>query len=394
MKMQTFQTSRWPPIARDCRQMHLPAIAGPTRGAMQWQTTWALKTTTGNQTKQQPPWWPTRRPTRSFCCTILWTKWSTASTLIWAFVPSSTLSIFLYSPLVFWATFWCAMLFFGNLQCIQWPIFLLQIWDCQIYCFACFVYHSHLSIYYFSRNGSLAHSSVIWCRLLKASKLKFSLNTNTFNINQFCLFAGVSVYISVFTLMSIALERYSVIVHPFRRPITISSCIAIIIFIWILAFIFTLPYGIFIDVITMIFIPSNIMMRNTTQPESINRSRVWLSNYSADSQEMREIVHQLVGPPKLYCDEVWPSDNLRLIFGLSTTVVQFIVPFCIITFCYARVCARLWDRIRSRPGSRNCSSQRKWLEKERARKTNTMLICVVVVFGLSWLPLNTYNLVR
>jgi neuropeptide Y receptor len=33
-------------------------------------------------------------------------------------------------------------------------------------------------------------------------------------------------------------------------------------------------------------------------------------------------------------------------------------------------------------------------EQERIRKTNRMLISMVVIFGISWLPLNTYNLVQ
>jgi neuropeptide Y receptor len=33
-------------------------------------------------------------------------------------------------------------------------------------------------------------------------------------------------------------------------------------------------------------------------------------------------------------------------------------------------------------------------ERERTRKTNRMLISMVVIFGISWLPLNTHNLVQ
>lgn len=173
-------------------------------------------------------------------------------------------------------------------------------------------------------------------------------------------------YISTLTLMSIAIERYSAILFPFRTPMTTSRCIALICFIWLIAAIFTLPYGIFIDVIYAYYIPKNIFEQNATQLE-VNRS------------EMFDLVNGTSKKflPTLYCDEVWPSEQFRTAFGLCTSVIQFVIPFCIITFCYARVCARLWDRIRTRPGSSNCSSQRKWLEKERARRTNKMLIAMV-----------------
>lgn len=124
-------------------------------------------------------------------------------------------------------------------------------------------------------------------------------------------------------------------------------CFVIIITIWLSAALLTLPYGIFMGII-----PSE---------------------------------------SRLYCDEEWPFDESRKAFGISTSVLQFVIPFFIITFCYVRVCGKLWDRARARPGS--VSMRREEMERERTRKTNGMLISMVVIFVISWLPLNTYNLV-
>lgn len=202
--------------------------------------------------------------------------------------------------------------------------------------------------------------------------------------------AGASVYISVLTLMSIAIERYSVIVHPFRAPITISHSIIIIIAIWVVSFLLTLPLGVFIEVIPLVLFPAAV--GNTTTMVEVNLAELYASNTTRLSGLPYDDVLQLF-QPKLYCDELWPHENIRVAFGLVTTVIQFIIPFFIIAFCYMKVCARLWDRIRTRPGSMNYSSQRKWLEKERAKRTNSMLISMVVIFAFSWLPLNIYNLV-
>ncbi|XP_055928539.1 prolactin-releasing peptide receptor-like [Argiope bruennichi] len=159
---------------------------------------------------------------------------------------------------------------------------------------------------------------------------------------------GVSVYISAFTLMSIAIDRFFVIIHPFKPRLQVKYSLLIIVFIWVAAGCLTLPYGIFMD-----------------------------------------LVPARDGRP--YCDEGWPQDSFRKAFGFTTSVMQFVIPFVIITFCYVRVCCKLRDRARSKPGS---NSQRKMeMEWERTRRLNRMLISMVLIFGFSWLPLNVHNLV-
>lgn len=159
---------------------------------------------------------------------------------------------------------------------------------------------------------------------------------------------GVSVYISAFTLMSIAIDRFFVIIHPFKPRLQLKYSLLIIVFIWIAAGLLTLPYGIF-----MVLIPGN------------------------DNRP--------------YCDEGWPHDAFRKVFGFTTSVLQFAIPFLIITYCYFRVCCKLRDRARYKPGA---NSQRKIEQEwERTRRLNRMLIAMVLIFGFSWLPLNVHNLV-
>ncbi|XP_054714394.1 prolactin-releasing peptide receptor-like [Uloborus diversus] len=159
---------------------------------------------------------------------------------------------------------------------------------------------------------------------------------------------GVSVYISAFTLMSIAIDRFFVIIYPFKPRLQVTYCYIIIVSVWVLAGLLTLPYGIFMDLVP------------------------------TESGE-------------LYCDEVWPHESSRKAFGFSTSILQFVVPFIIITFCYMKVCIKLKMRARSKPGAK--SAKKEEMERERTRRTNRMLITMVVIFGASWLPINTYNLI-
>lgn len=153
---------------------------------------------------------------------------------------------------------------------------------------------------------------------------------------------GCSVYISTLTLTSIAIDRFFVIIYPFKPRMKIKTCILLIIFIWVFALSVTFPYG-----------------------------------YYMALQDV-------------YCAEKWPSDQIRKAFGAVTTIMQFVVPFIVMAFCYTCVSIKLNDRLKTRPGSKN--SKKEDAERERKRRTNRMLIAMVAIFGLSWLPLNLINI--
>nr|CAH7724749.1 unnamed protein product [Callosobruchus chinensis] len=164
---------------------------------------------------------------------------------------------------------------------------------------------------------------------------------------------GISVYISTLTLTSIAIDRYFVIIYPFHPRMKLSTCICIIVVIWIFSMLVTLPYGVYMK-------HTNIGSQSTVK--------------------------------KYFCDENWPSEDWRRTFGGITTAMQFLIPFLIMAFCYVCVSLKLNDRARSKPGSKN--SRKEEADRERKRRTNRMLIAMVAVFLVSWLPLNTVNIVN
>lgn len=164
---------------------------------------------------------------------------------------------------------------------------------------------------------------------------------------------GISVYISTLTLTSIAIDRFFVIIYPFHPRMKLSTCIIIIVVIWLFSISVTLPYGIYMK---------------------------------------HEESNVTDGQPKYFCEENWPNENIRKIFGGLTTSMQFVIPFFMIAFCYICVSLRLNDRARTKPGSKN--SRKEEADRERKRRTNRMLIAMVVIFLLSWLPLNTVNIIN
>lgn len=163
---------------------------------------------------------------------------------------------------------------------------------------------------------------------------------------------GISVYISTLTLTSIAIDRFFVIIYPFHPRMKLSTCIIIIVNIWLFSILVTLPYG----------VNMTHTFRNTST----------------------EI--------KYFCDESWPGEEYRKIFGGLTTMMQFVIPFFLIAFCYICVSLRLNDRARAKPGTKN--SRKEEADRERKKRTNRMLIAMVVIFLLSWLPLNVINVIN
>jgi neuropeptide F receptor len=84
---------------------------------------------------------------------------------------------------------------------------------------------------------------------------------------KFCPLREGCVYLSTLTLTSIAIDRFFVIIFPFRPRMKLCTCLTILVLIWIFAIVLTFPYG-----------------------------------YYMKLREMNETT---------LCDEEWPSEDVR-----------------------------------------------------------------------------------
>uniref|UniRef100_A0A914WAK7 G-protein coupled receptors family 1 profile domain-containing protein n=1 Tax=Plectus sambesii TaxID=2011161 RepID=A0A914WAK7_9BILA len=201
---------------------------------------------------------------------------------------------------------------------------------------------------------------------------------------------GVSVFICTFSLSAIAVDRYVLIVHPHVKLLSKRGAMGVTVVLWVLSVLVTLPYTIFMDVIT----------------------------------------HEgLCGE---FCTEMWPSTQTRAAYTLFVMAAQFVLPFAIMAVCYWMIFARLRVRARKRlqrmsersvllqsyaspqlsgpsstslnqtpstrsrtrkgEGTDSPDRQRQQLVRQ-TRRTTIILFCMVLIFGLTWLPHNALSVV-
>ncbi|XP_076461817.1 prolactin-releasing peptide receptor-like [Babylonia areolata] len=162
----------------------------------------------------------------------------------------------------------------------------------------------------------------------------------------------ISVYVSTLTSTAIAVDRYFVIVYPFKPRMKIYMCVLMIVAIWIISISISLPLGIYHE------------------------------------------KEQITNTTSFKCSEKWPKPQARQFFTVTSLVLQYIVPCTIITFCYSMVSLALRKRSKVKIGSGARSREREEQEIRRKKRTNKMLIAMVVIFVCCWMPLNAVLLLR
>ncbi|XP_016982927.1 RYamide receptor isoform X2 [Drosophila rhopaloa] len=174
---------------------------------------------------------------------------------------------------------------------------------------------------------------------------------------SFCPFVqALSVNVSVFTLTAIAIDRHRAIINPLRARPTKFISKFIIGGIWMLALLFAVPFAVAFRV-------EKLTERFRENNETFNVTRPFCMNKNLSDDQLQSFRYTLV-------------------------FVQYLVPFCVISFVYIQMAVRLWGT--RAPG--NAQDSRDITLLKNKKKVIKMLIIVVVIFGLCWLPLQLYNI--
>ena len=159
---------------------------------------------------------------------------------------------------------------------------------------------------------------------------------------------GLAVQVSTITLTVIALDRHRCIVYHLESKISKQISFLIIGLAWGVSALLASPLAIFREYSLIEIIPDF------------------------------EIVA---------CTEKWPGEEKGIygtVYSLSSLLILYVLPLGIISFSYTRIWSKLKNHVS--PGAAHDHYH------QRRRKTTKMLVCVVVVFAVSWLPLHAFQL--
>ncbi|NP_001306795.1 neuropeptide Y receptor type 1 [Callorhinchus milii] len=166
----------------------------------------------------------------------------------------------------------------------------------------------------------------------------------------------ISITVSVFSLVLIAIERHQLIINPRGwRPNNKHAYVSIATM-WVLALLASLPF---------------LLFQVLTDEPLQNVPNYW-ENFAG----------------KYVCLDQWPSENQRLAYTTCLLVVQYFGPLCFIFICYLKIYIRLKRRNDMMDKMRENKSR-----ADENRRITIMLISIVVAFAICWLPLNIFNAV-
>ncbi|KAK2576236.1 hypothetical protein KPH14_005605 [Odynerus spinipes] len=172
----------------------------------------------------------------------------------------------------------------------------------------------------------------------------------------FCPFVRtLSVNVSVFTLMIIAVDRHRAVLKPLSAPLTKLRAKLIIVGIWLLSAALAAPMAV--------------------------AYRVDMVQETTSSGHMYE---------KPFCYNKNMSINSMLTYRALLTFLQYMMPLMIISVLYARMARTLWGS--RAPG--NALDSRDATFMKNKKKVIKMLVIVVILFAIFWLPLQSYNVLQ
>ena len=183
---------------------------------------------------------------------------------------------------------------------------------------------------------NLAVSDIIICVFASSSFLDRWQFLGSWMCNLTIFGITVSVRMSSFTLVAIAVNRFWAVFYPFGSRINSQTRTAVIILcINLVAIITSLPKALLFE-----------------------------------------------GDGELVCD-LTQSNVAILGYMTFVKITQFAIPFAIITICYTSVMIKL----RQRAPGRSLSSEQTQEGAAKNARMNKMLIAMVVIFGLCWFPI-------
>ncbi|XP_071780859.1 prolactin releasing hormone receptor 2a [Centroberyx gerrardi] len=202
--------------------------------------------------------------------------------------------------------------------------------------------------------GNLAFSDMLMCATCVPFTLAYAFNPRGWVFGRFMcylvyLIQPVTVYVSVFTLTAIGVDRYYATVHPLKKRISVLACTYLLSGIWLLSCGLVAP-----------------AVAHTYHVEFKNEGFT-------------------------ICEEFWMGqEKERLAYAYSTLFITYVLPLSALCISYLCISVKLRNCVV--PGHRTQSQAE--AQRARKRKTFRLVSLVVAAFGFCWMPISVFNVLR
>ncbi|KAL8558882.1 hypothetical protein ACOMHN_054313 [Nucella lapillus] len=226
---------------------------------------------------------------------------------------------------------------------------------------------------------NLAISDLTLCVFTQPLNLYLLIKTQwelgSFMCKFVTMFQGTNVFVSTISITAIALDRFQVIVYPTKDSMKKVGAAIGLLSVWVISFLMASPALLF-------------QILEAYPP----------------------LIHEFPDFLLYNCIEDEDMKVEKRAYTVAQMVVQYILPFIILTVAHLRICNKLRYRMvnqqqqqmsqaatqpknraarKSPHQPRNSQQERR---SRRKRKTNLLLATIALVFAFSWLPLNIFNL--
>ncbi|KPP58893.1 prolactin-releasing peptide receptor-like [Scleropages formosus] len=202
--------------------------------------------------------------------------------------------------------------------------------------------------------GNLAFSDMLMCATCVPFTLAYAFNPRGWVFGRFAcylvfLIQPVTVYVSVFTLTAIAIDRYYATVHPLKKRISVPVCAYVLMAIWLLS------CGLVVPAVA--------------------------HTYHVDFRQEGFTI----------CEEFWMGqERERLAYAYSTLLITYVLPLS--ALCTSYLCISVKLRSCVVPGH-HIQSQAQ-AHRARKRRLFRLVVLLVAAFGVCWLPIHVFNVLR
>ncbi|EPB75308.1 7 transmembrane receptor [Ancylostoma ceylanicum] len=205
----------------------------------------------------------------------------------------------------------------------------------------------------------------------------------------------VSLSVSVFTLTASAVHEFRTVFFPKHGRLNTRSARSLVVLIWLIAALVSLPHGLFHRVYLIEDGDFVIAQKGVTPNLSVPKNQHTPRGTDSTKHPQQEPEGVSVRHPRARnCRPVYADESWWKIYNIYLTIIHYFVPMIILDTAYTMIAIKIWTSTVSAGEESQTLNQNNLNTEISNRKLMYMLMIVVACFSLCWFPLETYLLLN